>query len=511
VRIPLSWLADFVDLTGTTPEGLAETLTMGGLEVEAVRRPSAGTRGVVVAEVRAAAPVPGSDKLTLVEAFDGRESWEIVCGASNFGVGDRVPAALPGATLPGGVQIGAKRLMGVTSNGMLASARELGAGDDHRGIWVLDRDAPLGADVSDWLGLEDAILDLEITPDRGYALSLHGVARDLAALTGARLHLPEADDLPAPDAPGAIPVTIADPARCPRFTATLVEGVSVRPSPARLQRRLAAAGMRPRSSVVDATNAAMLETGHPVHAYDRSRLAGPLLAVRDARHGEIVVTLDGVERRLDTDDLVIADEETVVGLAGVMGGAGTEVGDATTDVVVEVASFQPAAVLRTGRRHLLLTEASTRFEKGVPAETVPVGLTRCLALLAEVAGGRTAATTDAYPAPAGRPMIRLRPQRARRALGMPLDDRRQAELLRSIACAVDEVEEDTGQVLLVHPPAYRPDLRLEADLHEELARLEGYDKVPETVPASGTVGGRLPRVRGGPPGAPRGPGAVPRP
>lgn len=488
MRIPLSWLAEFVDLTGTTPEGLAETLTFGGLEVEAVRRPTSGTRGVVVAEVRAAAPVPGSDKLILVEAFDGQRSWEIVCGASNFGVGDRVPAALPGATLPGGLQIGAKRLMGVTSNGMLASARELGVGDDHRGIWVLDGDAPLGADLNEWLDLEDAVLDLEVTPDRGYALSLHGVARDIAALTGAALHLPEQEELANLDAPGAVPVTIDDPERCPRFTATLVEGVTVRPSPAVLQRRLAAAGMRPRSSVVDATNAAMLETGHPVHAYDRSQLAGPLLAVRDARHGEAVVTLDGVERRLDPDDLVIADAETVVGLAGVMGGAGTEVADTTTDVVIEVASFQPAAVLRTGRRHLLLTEASTRFEKGVPPETVPLGVSRCLELLTEVAGGRAVAATDAYPGRAERPVIRLRPERARRALGMPLADERQAGLLRAIACQV----EPEGPALVVYPPVYRPDLRLEADLYEELARLEGYDKIPETVPASGTVGGRLP-------------------
>lgn len=494
MRVPLSWLSEYVPLQHSVEE-LADVLTVGGVKVEAIHRPTTGIRGVVVAEVRAMQPVPGSDKLTLVEAFDGQHSWEIVCGARNYTVGDRVPAALPGATLSGGegqppVEIGVKRLRGVTSNGMLASARELGVGDDHRGIWVLDADAPVGADLTEWLGLDDAVLELEVNPDRGYLLSIIGVARDVAALTGADLRLPGEEPGLIGDAvpDGLVPVTIADPSRCHRFTATEIRGVRLGPSPAWLQRRLAAVGMRPISNVVDATNYAMLETGHPAHAYDRALLAGPLLEVRDARQGEVVVTLDGVARRLDADDLVIADSEGPVGLAGVMGGERTEVHEGTTDLILEVASFDAVAVLRTARRHKLFTEASTRFEKIVPDETVAYGAARCTALLRDLAGGTPVGRRDTYPGPRPRASITLRPERTRRRLGVDLDAERQAALLTSIAC---EVTVDDG-ALTIRPPAYRPDLRIEEDLYEEIARLHGYDRIPKTLPSTGRVGGRSP-------------------
>ena len=490
MRVPLSWLSEHVDVS-LSPERLAERLTRGGLEVEAVLRPTAGVRGVVVAEVREVARVPGSDKLSLVSAYDGTRTWEIVCGAANFAVGDRVPAALPGARLPGPdpaspVEIGVKRLMGVTSNGMLASARELGIGDDHRGIWLLGPDAPLGADLASWLDLDDAVLDIAVTPDRGYALSIVGVARDVAALTGAALHTPPVPSLRLPA--GGVDVAVADPATCPRFTATEVTGVRVAPSPAWLQRRLAAAGVRPRSGVVDVTNHAMLETGHPVHAYDRSRLAGPLLEVRRARAGERVTTIDGVARDLDPDDLVIADADGVVGLAGVMGGQGTEVGEDTTDVVIEVASFDAAAVLRTARRHGMFTEASTRFEKTVPDATAGEAADRCVALLLSVAGGAAVARCDLAPAPRRRPVIALQPGRLRTLLGIAVSDDIQAELLARIGC---EVRPGGGGLEVLAPP-YRPDLTQEADLAEEVARLYGYDAVPETLPAPPGAGGRAP-------------------
>ncbi len=488
MRVPLSWLHDHVR-PDCSVEQLAETLTLGGLVVDAIRRPTAGVRGVVVSRVERVDRVPGSDKLSLVEVFDGRERHEIVCGASNFSAGDLVPAALPGATLPGPdpaspVEIGRKRLLGVVSDGMLASARELGVGDDHRGIWVLG-DAPLGADLAEWLDLDDPVLDLDINPDRGYALSILGVARDVAALTGAPLRLPDAEPLPPVDT--GVAVSVQDLRHCPRFSVTRVDGVTVGPSPAWLQRRLAAAGMRPISNVVDATNHAMLETGHPAHAYDLTRLAGPRIEVRHARDAERVVTLDGEERVLAATDLVIADAEGAVGLAGVMGGARTEVDERTRDVLVEVAAFEPAAVLRTARRLRLFTEASTRFEKTVPAQTVAFGAGRCAALVARLAGGRVAAATDAWPAPEQRQVIRLRPDRVRRHLGMELPDERQASLLGSIDCAVAAQPDGT---LAVTPPDYRPDLRIEVDLDEEIARLHGYDKVPERVPSSGRVGGR---------------------
>ncbi len=496
MRVPLSWLSTYVDLGARSPEEVADLLTLGGLDVEGVLRPTGGTRGVVVAEVRAVAPVPGSEKLSLVEAYDGTTSHEIVCGASNFAVGDRVPAALPGATLPGPdptrpVSIGRKALMGVTSHGMLASARELhvgdGAGWASDGIWLLGPDAPLGADVAAWLDLDDAVLDIDVTPDRGYALSVLGVARDVAALTGAPLLLPDRT-APRSGAATAAAVSIADPSRCHRFTLTEVGPVAVRPSPPWLQRRLAACGMRPISNVVDATNHALLDVGHPAHAYDADRVAGDRLVVRDGRHGERLVTLDGVERHLHDGDLAIADADGPVGLAGLMGGERTEVHDGTTRLLVEVASFDAAAVLRTSRRHGLRTEASARFEKTVPDATVGDGVAAVTALLVEVAGGSVADPVDSYPAPRPRPAIRLRPARADAVLGLDVGAATQTELLVRIGCTA----EADGDDVAVTPPAHRPDLVIEEDLYEEVARLHGYERVPERLPSTGRVGRRQP-------------------
>jgi phenylalanyl-tRNA synthetase beta chain len=491
VRVPLSWLHEFVD-PGLSAEGLADVLTAGGLEVEAVERPTGGARGVTVVEVRSAAPVPGSDKLTLVQAFDGEREWEIVCGARNYRVGDKVPAALPGAVLPGPdptrpVEIGRRKLMGIVSNGMLASARELGIGDDHRGIWILDRDAPVGADLTEWLDLDDAVLDIDVTPDRGYALSILGVARDVAALTGAELRVPEPL---APDGDPGVPVVIDDAERCRRFDARRITGVRVGPSPAWLQRRLAAAGMRPISNIVDATNYAMLETGNPIHAYDVALLAGPLIEVRTARPGETLHTLDGVERELDPDDLVIADADGPVGLAGVMGGAGTEINDGTTDVLLEVANFSAATVLRTARRHGLHTEGSRRWERMVPTSSAPVAATVAAGLITRHAGGAIAGGIDHYPGRREPEAVRLRPARARSLLGLDLDTGAQQAALEAIGCTVNE---GAAGELAVVPPAYRPDLLLEVDLYEEIVRIHGYDRVPETVPSSGAAGGRSPR------------------
>jgi phenylalanyl-tRNA synthetase beta chain len=493
VRVSLSWLREFVDLPQPADE-LADLITVGITEVDAIERPTAGTRGVVVAEVKAVAKIPGSDKLHHVEADDGSETLDVVCGASNFAPGDRVAWAKPGSVLPGGFEIGRKKLFGVMSNGMLASARELGVGEDHKGIWVLDRNAPVGADVTEWLDLDDPVLVLEVTPDRGYALSLHGLARDLAALTGAHLRVPDLDDTTAlapPPYPAGdpVPVTIADPDRCRRFDARVIRGVEVGPSPSWLQRRLAAAGMRPVSNLVDATNAAMLETGNPIHAYDLALLAGPAIEVRTARPGERLRTLDGIDRVLDPDDLAICDADGPVALAGVMGGEATEINDATVDVFLEVANFTPRTVLRTARRHGLPTEGSKRWERGVPPESAPVAASRCAELILASAGGAVEGGADHYPSPPERPVIRLRHERANAHLGIHLPGQEQAALLRAIGCAVAPDGQDHDIV----PPAYRPDLRVEADLYEEIARLHGYDRIPEHVPSSGQVGRRSPQ------------------
>lgn len=490
MRIPLSWLREFVDVA-LPAEELAEVLTFGGFETEEIHRPTAGVRGVVVAEVLDVAKIEGSDKLHLVHVTDGTDTHQIVCGASNYAPGDRVPAALPGATLPGGFEIGRKKVFGVTSNGMLASARELGIGDDHRGIWILDGDAPLGTPLHEWLPLDDAVIEVAILPDRAYGLAILGIARDVAALTGAELRLPTATAAGGVGGDTGVPVTIAEPRACARFDGRRIDGVRVGPSPAWMQQRLAACGIRSISNVVDATNYAMLEVGHPVHAYDLATLAGPRIDVRFAAPGETLVTLDGVERSLHAEDLVIADADGAVGLAGVMGGARTEVGESTSDLLVEVASFDPVTISQAARRHKLFSEASTRFERTVPAESVPLGASRAAHWISVLAGGRVTAASDTYPTPVARPTITLRPARARAHLGMDIDDAVQRQLLTSIDCAVEPA--DGGFTVL--PPVYRPDIREEADLYEELARLHGFDKVPETLPSSGQVGGRTPEHR----------------
>lgn len=494
MRVPLSWLHEYVN-PGLSVEALAEVLTVGGLNVEAVHRPTGGVRGVKVVEVAAVDGVPGSDRLWLVEAFDGEQTFQVVCGASNYVVGDRVPAALPGATLPGGMAISRRKIRGVVSSGMLCSPRELGVGDDHRGIWILERDAPLGVDLTEWLDLDDPVFELEITSDRGYALSMIGVARDVAALTGAELRLPELT--PAPDGQGVggrppdeqdvVSVDILDPDRCPRFDARVIRGVEVAPSPAWLQRRLAAAGMRPVSTIVDATNHTMLETGNPTHAYDLALLAGPRIEVRTARPGETLVTLDGQQRSLDPDDLLICDADGPIALAGVMGGEPTEINDATRDVLLEVANFTARTVLRTARRHRLHTEGSYRWVRNVPPETVPLAASRCAELIVQLADGQVTGSADHYPNPLERETIRLRTARARRYLGVDLDADYQGEALEAIGCEVATVDDDTLRVLR---PAYRPDLHREVDLYEEIARIYGYDKIPARVPSSGTAGGR---------------------
>lgn len=496
MRVPLSWLQELVDVNHT-PQELAHLLTMGGLEVDRIDHPTAGVRGVVVAEVQSMEPVEGSDKLHRAVVSDGQATHQMIAGASNFAIGDRVPAALPGAQLPtpgGPLTIERKRIFGQTSEGMLASLAELGLGEDHSGIWVLDQDAPVGAELADWLDLDAAVLVLEVTPDRGYGLSLAGVARDVAALSGAPLRLPVA--LPAPEADPQVRVDIADANACPRFTVRRIESVdALRPSPAWAQARLVAAGMRPISAVVDATNLAMLETGHPCHAYDAQRLAGARLGVRRAEPGESLVTLDDVERPCDPDDLLIVDDDGPVGFAGVMGGARTEVDGDTTTVALETAAFDPRSVLRTARRHQLLTEASQRFEKTVPPQTVAAAADRAAQLIAEFSGGRVTAGSDAYPAPPEPVRIALATQRARSLLGVDLPDAGQRHLLEAIGCDVAEADDEAG-TLQVTPPDYRPDLTIPADLVEELARLHGYEQIPETVPSAGRVGGRLPGEAG---------------
>ena len=496
MRVPLSWLRELAPIDETvTLDDLVERLHFLGLLVEDVRRP-VELPGVVVAEVRECREIPGARSVQLVVVDDGEGSREVVCGAFNFGPGDRVPLARPGAVLPGGMRIDSRTIksLGVTSHGMLCAPEEIGAGDDRsdarRGILVLDRGLPLGGPVAPLLGLDEAVIELEVTPNRPDCMAMLGVAREVAAAYGVPLQRPDATVATAgPATADLVTVDVEDPAGCDRYVAMVIEGVRVGPSPEWVCRRLRAAGMRPVNNVVDVTNYVLWELGQPLHAFDLDRLAGRRILVRRAREGETTVTLDDVERRLRPADLLICDGDGPVAIAGVMGGASSEVSEGTTRVLLESAHFHPPSVLHTAKRLGLRTESSARFERGTDPGACDVAAARAARLISEIAGGevrpRPLDTCPGGPEP-GR--IAMRPARVNRLLGTDLSGGRMCELL--VGVGIEELAAG-GDARSFRVPTWRPDLEREADLAEEVARLHGYNDVPRTLPAAGAEVGVL--------------------
>lgn len=482
MRVPLSWLGSLVDVSGIDPHELADRLSMTGTKVESIITPGRDIAGIVVAEVKAISPHPNADNLSLVDVATGEVEMQVVCGAKNFTVGDKVPFARVGSHLPG-LEIGARKIRGVVSEGMLCSGSELGISKDHSGLLILQPDAPLGADVSDLLHLKDTILEFEITPNRPDCMSVLGIAREVSALYGCPLVRPEVDEDALASGSPSVKIDIHDPQGCPRYMAVEISGLQVGPSPAWMASRLLAAGVRPISNVVDATNYVLMELGQPTHAFDASLVTGRHIIVRRAAGKETLTTLDDAERLLSEDDLVIADPDGPIALAGVMGGARSEVAAGTTDVILEVASFDRSSVALTARRHALRTEASARFERGVDVEQVPYAAARCAEMICELAGGAIAGSSDAYPAPYVRPSITLRPERTERLLGIQISPERQAEHLSSIELPAQLA----SGAITVEVPGFRPDIEREADLIEEVARLEGFEALRSTVP-SGPAG-----------------------
>jgi phenylalanyl-tRNA synthetase beta chain len=486
VRVPLSWLREYVDLPADLDtDGLEKALVRVGLEVEEIDDLRQNVTGpLVVGRVRSIEELTGFKKPIRYCLVDvGNEAPQgIVCGARNFAEGDLVVVSLPGAVLPGGFEIAARSTYGHVSNGMICSARELGIGDDHSGIIVLPAGtaAAPGEDARPVVGLDEVVVELAVTPDRGYCLSMRGVARELSHSLGVAYRDPAAAVLPLTSNEPGYPVRVEDPVGCDRFTAVAVRGVDPSAeSPAWMKRRLTLAGIRSISLPVDITNYLMLELGQPMHAFDLVRLTGELV-VRRARPGERLTTLDGTDRALDPEDLVIADETGVISLAAVMGGATTEVSGRTTDLLFEAAHWDPVTVARTARRHKLPSEASKRFERGVDPQLTPVAVARAAALLAEYGGGTVdERVTDVYavapPAP-----IAIPADLPARTAGVDYPEERVVELLTEVGCAV---ERDSDR-LLVTPPTWRPDLTDPADLAEEVIRLDGYDKVPMKLPVA---------------------------
>jgi phenylalanyl-tRNA synthetase beta chain len=492
MRAPVSWIAEHVALpAGLSARELGEALVRVGLEVERVESAADGISGpLVVGRVLSVEELGEFKKpirYCLVEVGEP-EPRGVVCGARNFDEGDLVVVALPGAVLPGPFPITARQTYGRVSDGMICSARELGLGDDHTGILVLPPgSAEPGEDALTRLGMRDAVLDIAITPDRSYCLSIRGLAREAAAA----LTVPFTDvsaSVPAADGDG-YPASVADPAGCPQFSLRAVSGLDpTSPTPGFIADRLRACGMRSITLAVDVTNYVMLETGQPLHGYDRALLQGPL-GVRAAEPGGKLTTLDGLARALDPDDLVITDDRGAIGLAGVMGGATTELGDATTEVLLEAAYFTPARISRAVRRHKLPSEAAKRFERGVDPRMAAVALQRCVDLLVEHGGARPVAGFTVVGDGPDQARIQLPARRAAELAGMPIPAEAVRYRLEQVGCSVSiEGGISDGAVFTVLPPSWRPDLTDPADLIEEVIRLEGYDRVPSVqlrAPAGG--------------------------
>ena len=486
MKISLRWLEEFVDVD-VPIEKLTELLDFSGTKVEAVCRPGQKVDGVVVAEVLNIDEHPNADNLTLVDVRTDSATERVVCGARNFSVGDRVPYAQVGARLPE-FEITERKIRGQVSRGMLCSGAELGISRDHSGILVLAPDAPLGQEVTGVLGLDDTIIELELTPNRPDCMGMVGVAREVAALLGNELRMPLVELSTSAEVTSDVRVEIEDPKGCPRYVARYIDGLKIAPSPTSISTRLLLAGIRPISNVVDITNYVLLELGHPLHAFDTRRVHEQTIVVRRARDRERLTTLDGVDRALHPDDLLIADPKKALAMAGVMGGEESEVSDDTTTVILESAYFDPPTIAYTARRHILRTEASARFERGADVEMARLAASRAASLIAEHGGGRIATQeVDAYPNPLVREKIVLRPERTGRLLGLEISAERQLGLLRSIQLDA-RLEQD---VIEVQPPAFRPDLHLEVDLIEEVARLGGLQSLPSTLPP-GRMGGLEP-------------------
>jgi phenylalanyl-tRNA synthetase beta chain len=507
--VPLSWLREFVDVE-LEPEALAERLTLLGMEVQKIERWGADWQQVVTGELLTVESHPRADRLSLttVTLGDGQAPLEIVCGATNIAPGQRIPVALPGAVLPGDRRIERAEKMGVVSNGMLCSGEELRLTGDGEGILILPPDTPLGVPLVDLYG--DVVFDVDVKPNRGDALSILGLAREVAAATGREIRFPEVvvEEGDGPSTAERLAVEVRDPDLCTRFVGRWVSGVTVGPSPDRVQMRLLAAGQRPVSNVVDASNYVMLELGKPIHTFDGGVVHAaadgqPTIIVRRAVSGERLETLDHVDRELSPDVLLIADPNGPIAIAGVMGGATSEVSDATTEVAIESAVFDPVSIRRTAQRLGLRSEASSRFEKGQEPRLARIGADRTAQLVREWAGGVIArGRIDTAPGEPGPMRVAFRPSRVNRLLGTELTVGEQRDLLGRVGIETQPADgtpitvalgpepliveggsdDANGPTLAALVPTWRRDVAIEADVAEEIARVRGYELVPSVTP-----------------------------
>ena len=495
MRVPLKWLGEYVALALPEDE-LAHRLTMAGLEVTAIERMGSSWENIFVGEVKDVSPHPNADRLRLATVSLGSEEHTVVCGAPNVAAGQKIAFARLGANVLDGhsgkaTKLKAAKIRGVESAGMVCSEKELGLSGEHEGILVLAEDAPVGAAFAGYYG--ETVLEIDMKPNRADGLSVLGVARDVAALTGAEVREPELDYTASGSPVDQLAkVTIEDPDLCPRYTATVIENVRIGPSPSWMQERLAAAGMRPINNVVDITNYVMLELGQPIHAFDYDTLAEHTIIVRRARPEEKMTTLDGVAHKFGPEHLLITDPKGPVAVAGVMGGLDTEVTEKTKTILLEVATFDPLSIRRTALALKVPSEASRRFAWGLPTELASVASRRATKLLVELGGGKAASgIVDAYPGKPEEIRIELRRKRLAQVLGIEVTDEQVEGTLRSLGFGVKAIQPDGWEV---QPPYWRRDVRIPDDVAEEVARIVGYELIP-IEPLTGSIPPRVPQPR----------------
>ncbi|HEX79508.1 MAG TPA: phenylalanine--tRNA ligase subunit beta [Dehalococcoidia bacterium] len=494
MKVPVRWLKDYVDID-LPPAELARRLTMAGTETSMMSL-GQGWQGVVIGEIIAIEPHPDADRLRLVTVDLAAEKQTVVCGAPNLYWGDKIAFAAVGTELIDG-HTGEKavlkkvKIRGVVSCGMVCSEKELGISDSHEGIMVLPPEAPLGASLADFLG--DVVLDLEVTPNRPDLLSVTGVAREVAALTGKSAYVSELElDYEGESIEKQISVEIADTDLCPRYCASLIAGIEIGESPELMKQHLASAGMRPINNIVDITNYVMLEYGQPLHGFDYNKIGDKKIIVRRARDGEVMISLDGVERKLSRDMLVIGDSRRAVAIGGVMGAANSEVDEKTTAILLEAASFKPSSIHFTSRKLGLVSEASMRFERAIRAELTLPALKRATQLIIQIAGGKAArGLIDVYPGRREPEPILLRPERVNKVLGVDFSPERIESALVALGFHMKKASSAEG--LLVNTPYWRSDISIEEDLIEEVARIIGYDNIPTTI-----LSGMIPPQSGNP-------------
>jgi phenylalanyl-tRNA synthetase beta chain len=481
MRVSLNWLRDFVDLH-LSVDHLSELLTMSGLEVESKEPLGRSLEGVVAGKILSFRRHPQADKtLFLCDVDTGDGVVQVVCGAPNVKIGMMAPVALPGTSLPGGMRVKESRIRGEISVGMLLAEDEMGLTDDHTGLMELPQDLQPGTSVPDALSLEDVAVEIAITPNRADCASVIGIAREIAALTGQKLRRPEIRFKESGRSIQSLTsVTIDDPVGCPRYAAGVILGVELKPSPFWIRYRLHVSGIRSISNVVDVTNFVLLELGQPLHAFDYDRLKENRIVVRRAGEGDIFTTLDGKTHQLNQDNLMICDGRRPVALAGIMGGLNSEIYSESKNVLIESAFFDPVTIRRGSKRLGISTEASYRFERGVDIDGVVTALRRSLMLISDLAGGEVVKDIiDNYPRPRRIPLIDLRVEKANRFLGTDLTKEAMAKFLAALEMEVETAEHN---LLQVRPPAFRVDITRDWDLMEEVARLQGYERIPVTFP-----------------------------